>query len=227
MPNFYNIIRAKKFSTVSDTAIEIAPYNSATPNFSIDAGGKLRWSSGSAVADTTLYRTAASALKTDGSIEVVTGLTAATPSFTGPFTSAGASTFQNTVVLQQSLEKVNVGTSPSATTNIDVLTSAVHYYTTSYTTGVTLEIRPSSSSTNLNTLMLANQSLTVVFIMKSGHVDGKVSALKINNISQTIKWFGGVAPSGSAGDALDAYTFTIIKTDASTYTVLGSQSKFA
>ena len=50
MPNFYNIIRAKKFSTVSDAALEISPYNSATPNFRIDAGGKLNWSSGSAVA---------------------------------------------------------------------------------------------------------------------------------------------------------------------------------
>ena len=75
--------------------------------------------------------------------------------------------------------------------------------------------------------MLDNQSLTVVFIMKSGHVNGKVSALTINGVSQTIQWFGGSAPAGSAGDALDAYTFTIIKTAASTYIVLGSQSKFA
>jgi hypothetical protein len=289
MPNFYNRLKARKFTSVSDTAVEISAYNSATPNFTIDAGGKLNWSSGSATADTNLYRGSADVLSTDDSFNVASGkaykinntdiltstslgssvisssltsvgsltgltaatpsfsgpftsagastfsstvnvntsLTAATPSFTGPFTSAGASTFQNTVVLQQSLEKVNVGTSPSATTNIDVLTSAVHYYTTSYSTGITLEIRPSSSSVNLNTLMSTNQSLTVVFIMKSGNVNGKVSALTINGVSQTIKWFGGSAPAGSAGDALDAYTFTIIKTDASTYTVLGSQSKFA
>ena len=227
MPNFYNIIRAKKFSTVADAAIEIAPYNSATPNFRIDAGGKINWSSGSATADTNLYRSTPNTLKTDGIIEAATGLTAATPSFTGPLTSAGVSTFQNTLILQQSLEKITIGTSPSSTTNIDVLTSALHYYATSHSTGVTLEIRPSLSITDLNTLMSTGQSLTVVFIMKSGHVDGKVSALTIYGTSQTIKWFGGVAPSGSAGNALDAYTFTIIKTDTSTYTVLGSQSKFA
>jgi len=210
MPNFYNIIRAKKFSTAADAAIEIAPYDSATPNFRIDAGGKINWSSGSATADTNLYRSTPNYLKTDDSFEVALNLTVG-----------------GTTVLQQSLEKVNIGNSPSTTTNIDVLTSAVHYYTTSYSTGVTLEVRPSSSSADLNTLMSTNQSLTVVFIMKSGHVNGKVSALKINDISQTIKWFGGSAPAGSAGDALDAYTFTIIKTAASTYTVLGSQSKFA
>lgn len=68
MPNFYNLIRAKKFSTSSDTAIEIGPSSSATPNFAIDAGGKLKWSSGSAVADTNLYRSSADTLKTDDSL---------------------------------------------------------------------------------------------------------------------------------------------------------------
>ena len=75
MPNFYNKLSAKKFSTVSDTAVEIGPSASATPNFAIDAGGKLKWSSGSATADTTLYRTSASTLKTDGSLEIVGDLT--------------------------------------------------------------------------------------------------------------------------------------------------------
>jgi len=70
MPNFYNLIRAKKFSTSSDTAIEIGPSSSATPNFAIDAGGKLKWSSGSATADTNLYRTSSGVLKTDHSITI-------------------------------------------------------------------------------------------------------------------------------------------------------------
>jgi hypothetical protein len=75
MPNFYNRLRARKFSTVSDTAVEISAYNSATPNFTIDAGGKLNWSSGSAVADTNLYRSAANVLKTDDSFNVASGHT--------------------------------------------------------------------------------------------------------------------------------------------------------
>lgn len=68
MPNFYNLIRAKKFSTSSDTAIEIGPSSSATPNFAIDAGGKLKWSSGSDTADVNLYRSASGTLKTDHNI---------------------------------------------------------------------------------------------------------------------------------------------------------------
>ena len=40
MPNFYNILRARKFSTAADTALEISPSGSATPNFVIEAGRK-------------------------------------------------------------------------------------------------------------------------------------------------------------------------------------------
>jgi hypothetical protein len=98
MPNFYNIIRAKKFSTTADTAVEIGPSTSATPNFAIDAGGKLKWSSGSAVADANLYRTSAGTLKTDGSLEILVGLTAATPNFTGPTTITGSLTLNETNV---------------------------------------------------------------------------------------------------------------------------------
>jgi hypothetical protein len=42
MPNFYNLLRARKFTTAADTALELAPYDSATPNFVIDAGRKIK-----------------------------------------------------------------------------------------------------------------------------------------------------------------------------------------
>lgn len=75
MPSFYNRIKARKFSTAADTAVEISPSSSATPNFTIDAGGKLNWSSGSATADTNLYRSAANVLQTDDSFNIASGKT--------------------------------------------------------------------------------------------------------------------------------------------------------
>lgn len=75
MPNFYNLLRARKFTTAADTAVEVAPYNSATPNFVIEAGGKLKWSSGSATADTNLYRATADTLKTDDNFIIEGNLT--------------------------------------------------------------------------------------------------------------------------------------------------------
>jgi hypothetical protein len=113
MPNFYNIIRAKKFSTTADTAVEIGPSTSATPNFAIDAGGKLNWSSGSATADTNLYRSTPNYLKTDDSFEVALNLTVG-----------------GTTVLQQSKEKFtvdSVSAISSTATNVYVLDGAVYY----------------------------------------------------------------------------------------------------
>jgi hypothetical protein len=53
----------------------------------------------------------------------------------------------------------------------------------------------------------------------------KLSTVNINGSSQTINWFGGTAPS--AGNALDIYSITVLKTAASTYKVFASQAKFA
>lgn len=233
MPNFYNRLKARKFTSVSDTAVEISAYNSATPNFTIDAGGKLRWSSGSAVADTTLYRTSASVLKTDGSIEAATGLIAATPSFTGPLTSAGVSTFQSTVVLQQSKEKFTVDSVSainSTATNVNVLDGAVYYYTGTITDGFKFNIRGNSSGTTLNSLLTTNADAITVVLMIENVTTAKSFAassyLTIDtNATVAIKWFGGSKPAGNIGT--DVYTLTIYKTGTDAFTVFASQSKFA
>jgi hypothetical protein len=340
MPNFYNRIKALKFSTTADTAVEIGPSTSATPNFAIDAGGKLKWSSGSAVADTNLYRTAANALKTDGSIEITTGLTAATPSFTGPLTSSGAATFSsnvtvtgdlivngttttvnsttltvddknielgsvgtptnstadgggitlkgdtdktiiwdnsatpswnlseninlssgktlkinntdvltssailgasttttigastgtttvnNALVVKQVLETVTTDTTvlSASATNINVLTSSIYYFSATPSANFALEIRPSSSSTDLDLMMSSGQMLSVTAIILSANAK-KLTTIYINGVSQTINWFGGTAPA--AGNTIDLYSISILKTGTSTYKVFASQAKFA
>jgi len=272
MPNFYNRIRARKFSTVSDTAIEIAPYNSATPNFTIDAGGKLNWSSGSATADTNLYRSTPNTLRTDDSFDIasgqtyqinganvltstslgssvvsssltsvgsLTGLTAATPNFTGPLTSSGTSTFQSTVVLQQSKEKFTVSSAaigPIAT-NVYVLDGAVYYYTGTIADLFKFNITGNSSGTTLKSLLTTNvDAITLVLMIENG--SGATPTAKSfaassyltidTSATVNIKWFGGSKPAGNIGT--DVYTLTIYKTSdtgSGTFTVFASQSKFA
>ena len=65
MPNFYNLIRARKFNTAADTAIEIGYLNSSTPNFTVDAGGKIVWE----MTGPNLYRSD-TALKTDNDFTI-------------------------------------------------------------------------------------------------------------------------------------------------------------
>lgn len=264
MPNFYNRLKARKFTSVSDTAVEISAYNSATPNFTIDAGGKLNWSSGSATADTNLYRSAANVLKTDDSFDVASGqtykidgtdiltstslgssvvgssltsvgslstLSAATPSFTGPFTSNGNATFESTVVLQQSKEKFTVSSAAinSTATNINVLDGAVYYCTGTITDGFKFNIRGNSSTTLASFLTTDSDAITIVLMIENVSSAKSFAASSYLTIDTSatvnIKWFGGSKPAGNIGT--DVYTLTIYKTGTTAFTVFASQSKFA
>jgi hypothetical protein len=215
MPNFYNIIRAKKFSTAADAAIEIAPYDSATPNFRIDAGGKLNWSSGSATADTNLYRSTPNYLKTDDSFEVALNLTVG-----------------GTTVLQQSKEKFTVSSATinSTATDVYVLDGAVYYYTGTITDGFKFNITGNSSGTTLNSLLTTDaDAITIVLMIENVSSAKSFAASSYLTIDTratvAIKWFGGSKPAGNIGT--DVYTLTIYKTGASAFTVFASQSKFA
>jgi hypothetical protein len=53
------------------------------------------------------------------------------------------------------------------------------------------------------------------------------TSVQVDGVTVTPKWNGGTAPSAGNANSIDVYTFTIIKTASATYTVLGTQSKFA
>jgi hypothetical protein len=124
--------------------------------------------------------------------------------------------------IQQLLEKTTAGGNLTGEVDINLLTSAVHTYTG--TGDFTFDFK-GDGSTSLNSLMTANQSITAV-IFVTNTTARSLSGIKIDDSSQTIRWFGGSAPAGNA-NATDVYTITIIKTGSATYTVYASQSKFA
>jgi hypothetical protein len=53
------------------------------------------------------------------------------------------------------------------------------------------------------------------------------TGFQVDGSSVTPKWQGGTAPSAGNASSVDVYTFTVIKTASATFTVLGSQTKFA
>lgn len=242
MPNFYNIIKAKKFSTVSDSAIEISPYDSATPNFRIDAGGKLNWGSGSAATDTNLYRSSANTLKTDDNFDLATGqsykingysvlnsTTLGSGVVNSSLTSVGTLTgltISGTTTLQQSLEKVVDGGNISGTKNIDLLTSAVHMFAS--TDEFSFNFRGNGSNTLASLISIGQAITSVIFVENT--TARSIIEIQIDGVAQDefIHWFGGTAPGGNP-NATDIYTVTIVRIDAETpeYKVYVSQSKFA
>ena len=80
-----------------------------------------------------------------------------------------------------------------------------------------------SASTTLASKLAVNDAVTISFLVTTGSTAYKHSALTIDGSAQTVKWSGGTAPSAGNASAVDAYSFTIIKTAATpTYTVLGA-----
>jgi hypothetical protein len=126
------------------------------------------------------------------------------------------------------LETCNVvASAATGTINVDAKTSTVWYYTTNASANFTLNFR-GNSSTALSSVLATGQSITIVFLNTNGATPYYPSTIQVDGSTVTPKWQGGTAPSAGNASSIDAYSFTIIKTAATpTYTVIGSQTKFA
>jgi hypothetical protein len=117
-------------------------------------------------------------------------------------------------------------TASTGTINYDVSTQSIVYYTTAATANWTLNFR-SSSTVTLNNLMTTGQTITVTFLATQGATAYYNSAVTIDGTSVTPKWQGGSAPAAGNASSVDSYTYAIIKTGSSAFTVLASLTRFA
>lgn len=189
-------------------------------------------SSGGATPSLTLSTSISGVLKGNG-----TALSAATAgsdyvapgtatTFTATQTFNGSSSVKAAQLLNAA-ETVNVvASAPSSTTNFYVASGSVQYYTSNASTNWTLNVA-FSSGTSLNTAMSVGDSITIAMLATNGGTAYYASALTIDGTSVTPKYQDGLAFSYGDVNAIDAYTYTIIKTASATYTVLACQSKFA
>jgi hypothetical protein len=140
----------------------------------------------------------------------------------------GEITFNGTGKIQQVLEKITVtNTVTTGTVNYDLLEQAVLYHTGNASGQFTLNFR-GSSSTALNTMVTVGESATAAFLNTNATTAYYTTFVTIDGTSTNVstKWQGGSTPSSGNSLSIDAYAFTIIKTAASTYTVLAAQSQF-
>ena len=148
--------------------------------------------------------------------------------FTGTQTFSGTSSTL-AAILTNAAETTTVSAT-AATGTIAYYTSSqsVMYYTSNASANWTINITHSAGTT-LNTAMAVGQTITVTHMVTNGatafynnvvQVDGTVTGV-------TTKWQGGTAPTSGNTNAVDVYTYAIIKTAASTFTVLAVISKFA
>jgi hypothetical protein len=122
-------------------------------------------------------------------------------------------------------EDVNVvASAATGTINFDVDTASIWYYTTDATANHTLNFRYSSGA-SLDSVMTTGDAITLVWLNTNGATPYYPNVINIDGSAVTPK-----APATiSAGNAsaIDAYSFTIIKTASATFTVLETQTKFA
>jgi hypothetical protein len=141
---------------------------------------------------------------------------------------ATADTLTNKVLLTPEERATVSATAATGTVNFDLVTQGVLYYTTNASANFTLNFR-GNSGTTLNSILAVGDSVSAVFLNTNGSTAYYASAFQIDGSSVTPKWSGGTAPAAGNASAIDAYSFTIIKTAATpTYTVLaGGATKFA
>ena len=121
-------------------------------------------------------------------------------------------------------ERLNVvASAATGTVNIDVLTAGVWYYTSNAGANHTLNFR-GNSSTSLNNILAVNDSLTVNWLVTNGTTAYYPNLITVDGATSgvSIKWSGGAAPSAGNASSIDAYSFTIVKTAATSYTVLAA-----
>jgi hypothetical protein len=140
----------------------------------------------------------------------------------------GKITFTSTGKIQQVLEKVTVtSTVTTGTINYNLLDQAVLYYTGNATGQFTVNFR-ADGATTINSLLSTGDSATAAFLNTNSTTAYYTTFVTIDGTSTNVstKWQGGSTPSSGNSLSIDAYNFTIIKTAASTYTVLAAQSQF-
>jgi hypothetical protein len=152
----------------------------------------------------------------------------AATNFTATQTFSGTSSTL-AAVLTDAAETVTVAaTAATGTINYDVTTQSVVLYTANASANWTVNLR-GSAGTSINALLSTGQSLTVVFLVTNGATPYYNTTVQVDGATAgvTTRWQGGTAPTSGNASSVDAYTYTVIKTAAATYSVFASQTRFA
>jgi hypothetical protein len=125
-------------------------------------------------------------------------------------------------------EAVTVSTTYITAFTYDVLTQAVYFQNVNLGSNFTVDFR-GNASTTLNAALATGESATVALITKQANTTFfNTSVLTVDGTSTgvTVVYQGGTAPTSGNASSNDVYTYTAIKTAASTYTILAAQTQF-
>lgn len=119
-----------------------------------------------------------------------------------------------------------VGTAFSGQVDINTIGNSLVYNTANSTGNWSLNFR-GNGSTTLNSYLSIGQAVTVTILVTQGGTGFYPTSCRIDGVTVTPKWFGGVAPTSGDANGVNAYTFTILKTANATYSLFASVTKYA
>jgi hypothetical protein len=122
-------------------------------------------------------------------------------------------------------ENATVSTTYITTFTYDVLTQAVYYQNVALGSNFTVNLR-GNASTALNEVLNTGESATVALITKQNNTTFYNNVIQVDGTTVTAIWQGGSAPTTGNASSTDVYTYTALKTAASTYVVLASITQF-
>ena len=124
-------------------------------------------------------------------------------------------------------ENATISTTFITSFTYDVLTQAVYFQNVDLGANFTVNLR-GNASTALNAALNTGESATVALITKQGNTTYYNTSVLVDGTSTnvTVVYQGGSAPTAGNASSNDVYTYTALKTAASTYTILAAQTQF-
>ena len=124
-------------------------------------------------------------------------------------------------------ENATISTTFVTAFTYDVLTQAVYFQNVNLGANFTVNLRGDGSNA-LNSVLATGESVTVALITKQGNTTYYNTSVLVDGVSTNVilVWQGTAAPTTGNTSSTDVYTYTALKTAASTYTVLASQTQF-
>jgi hypothetical protein len=142
---------------------------------------------------------------------------------TGAVTATGV-TVNGPLKINEVHENVQTTTGAGGYTEFAIMNYAILFNTANQTSNATVNFVGDGSNT-LDSIMAVGESITVANMRTQGSTAYYISVVQIDGSAVTPKWVGG-APTGGNANAIDSYTFTIIKTASATFTVLANLTAY-
>ena len=147
---------------------------------------------------------------------------------TGNVTSSGNLTLAGSLTggaIRYMFENANIiASSPPVTTDINVISGGIQYWTGNATSNVVANIR-GDATTSMNSLLAVGQSSTIAFMLPQATAYF-INFVKVDNANVTPVWQGGATVAVGNANSIDLYTFTVVKTAAATFKVFASQTRY-